>query len=309
MNIYDWLWSTLGNERGQIPGTIPDETPPAEPADPAEPAPSPTPGDPPVGQDSFLTDQQIMDRIKGNPDLEHVFKKMQGAYTRKTQGIAKVRDAASIVDRFNSDPEFARQTILQRAAQLGIQVGGTQAASPQGAQGAQVPPQLVEAVRGQLGDELKWMAPMLAASQWAGMQYALQPIQQQQAQSVRSTFDQQFDQLAESLSEKAPGWEQHEDDMDGLLAFLKSDKMTDRRWGSKLELLYRAVVGPGMATAQAAQRMAQAGKNKVSTGQATATAPPDISAQVRQPKNMQDAWDIAAKHAVSALEKQGIKVS
>src|SRR3990167_466830 len=255
-----------------------------------------------AGEDTFLTDQQIMEQVRANPALNHIFTKMQGAYTRKTQGIAKVRDAASTVERFNSDPDFARQTILQRAAQLGMHVGGQQAATPQAQASAQVPPELVESVRGQLGDELKWMAPMLAASQWAGMQYALGPIKQQQADTMRTTFDQQFDQLADSLSEKAPGWEQHEDDMDGLLAFLKSDKMTDRRWGSKLELLYRAVVGPGMATAQA-------GRNKVSTGQATATAPPDISAQVRQPKNMQDAWDIAAKHAVSVLEKQGIKTS
>lgn len=262
-----------------------------------------------AGEDTFLTDQQIMEKIRANPDLDHMFKKMQGAYTRKSQAIAKVRDAASIVDRFNSDPEFARQTILQRAQQLGMQVGGSQAGPTGQPQGTDVPPQLVEAVRGKLGDELKWMAPMLAASQWAGMQYALQPIQQQQADTMRSTFDQQFDQLADSLSSKAPGWEEHEDEMDGLLAFLKSDRMTDRRWGSKLELLYRAVVGPGMATAQAAQRIAQAGKNAVKGGQATATAPPDISTQVRSPKNMQDAWDVAAKHAVSVLEKQGIKVS
>ena len=264
---------------------------------------------PQAGEDTFLTDQQIMEKVRANPELNHIFTKMQGSYTRKTQQLAKVRDAASIVDRFNSDPDFARQTILQRASQLGMQVGGQQAATPQGQQGAQVPGELVEAVRGQLGDELKWMAPMLAAAQYAGMQYALKPIQQQQSETLRSNFDQQFDQLADSLSEKAPGWEQHEDDMDGLLAFLKSDKMTDRRWGSKLELLYRSVVGPGMATAQAAQRMAQAGRNKISTGQATATAPPDISTQVRSPKNMQDAWDVAAKHAVSVLEKQGIKVS
>lgn len=264
---------------------------------------------PQAGEDTFLTDQQIMEKIRANPELNHVFTKMQGSFTRRMQQAAKVRDSAAIVERFNSDPDFARQTILQRASQLGMQVGGQQTGQTQPPQGASVPPELVESVRGQLGDELKWMAPMLAASQWAGMQYALGPIKQQQADTLRSSFDQQFDHLAESLSEKSPGWEQYEDDMDGLLAFLKSDKMTDRRWGSKLELLFRAVVGPGVATAQAAQRMAQAGKNKVSTGQATATTAPDVSEQVKKPKNMQDAWDIAAKHAVSVLEKQGIKVS
>src|SRR3990167_10755454 len=147
-----------------------------------------------------------MDKGRQSAELDHVFKKMQSAYTKRSQQVAKVRDAAAIVERFNSDPDFARQTILQRAAQLGLHVGGQQAATPQAQSSAQVPSELVESVRGQLGDELKWMAPMLAASQWAGMQYALGPIKQQQADTMRTTFDQQFDQLADSLSEKAPGW-------------------------------------------------------------------------------------------------------
>jgi hypothetical protein len=159
-----------------------------------------------------------MERIRANPELDQVFRKMQGAYTRKTQSIAKVRDAAQIVERFNSDPDFARQTILQRAQQLGLNVQqpGQQAGLPNG-QAKSMPSELVEAVKSNLSPELQWMAPALAASQWAGMQMALQPIQEQQAQTVRSTRDQEYEQAVEQLSERAPGWEAHEEDMTGPL--------------------------------------------------------------------------------------------
>jgi hypothetical protein len=226
------------------------------------------------------------------------------------QSIARTRDAAQIVDRFNSDPDFARQTILQRASQLGLNVAqpGQSPGMPNG-QAKNMPQELVEAVKANLSPELQWMAPALAASQWAGMQMALQPIKEQQAQSARSTRDQQYDTLATQLSEKAPGWESHEEEMDTLLTFLQSPKMTDRRWGSKLELLYRLTAGEGQATAEAARRMGLAAKNRTSVGSPMAAPTTNIAEQVKKPKNMQDAWDIAAKHAVAELARQGIKVS
>lgn len=306
INLWAWLRKTLADERGQIPGPAPDEPAPAEPA-PDEPAPEPVPS-PGEGEGTTpATEETFFDPKALAPELQMQWKRMQGAYTRRMQQFAKTREAAALVERFNADPEFARQTIVQRAQQLGLNVAGGQA----GATSTQstAPPQLVEAVRQNLQPELQWMAPALAATQWAGMQLALQPLQQQQAETVRSTRDQQFDQLAEQLSERSPGWEQHEDDMDEMLAFFKSDRMTDRRFGSKLELLYRLVTGSGAATAEAARRMAQAGKNRVVTGQPTATPVPNVSELVRKPKNMQDAWDAAAKYAVAQMEKAGMKVS
>lgn len=259
--------------------------------------------------EGFLSDEDLMTKIRATPELNQVFTKMQGAYTRKTQSLAKVRDAAQIVERFNSDPDFARQTILQRAQQLGLNL-----ASPgqqPGMQGAAktMPPELVEAIKNNLSPELQWMAPALASSQWAGMQMALKPIEEQQAQTRNSTRDQEYESLASQLSEKAPGWEAHEDDMNGLLSFLQSDKMSDRRWGSKLDLLHKLVSGDGQATAEAARRMGQAARSRNPAGAPMATPQTNIAEQVRKPKNMHDAWDIAAKHALSEMARQGIKVS
>lgn len=256
----------------------------------------------------FFSDEEVMTKIRQSPELNHVFTKMQGAYTRKTQSLAQAREAAAVVERFNSDPEFAKQTILARAAQLGLNLAHPSSNGTPGT-GAKMPAELVEAVKANLSPELQWMAPALAASQWAGMQLAIQPLQQQQAQVVRQTRDQEYDMLAAQLSEKAPGWEQHEDEMDELLTFLQSPKMTDRRWGSKLDLLHRLVAGDGQATAEAARRMGQAAKSRAIAGQPTAAPAPNVAELVRKPKQNQDAWDIAAKHAISELARQGIKVS
>ena len=261
--------------------------------------------------DVFLSDEQLMERIRANPELDQVFKKMQGAYTRKSQSLAKVRDAASIVERFNSDPDFARQTIMQRAQQLGLNIAQpnqqSQFGMPNGSSKS-MPPELVETVKSNLSPELQWMAPALAASQWAGMQMALQPIQQRQEDTVRSTRDREYEDMVTQLSERAPGWEAHEEDMSGLLSFLQSPKMSDRRWGNKLELLHKMVSGDGHATAEAARRMGQAVKSRSVAGAPMAAPSVNISEQVKKPKNMQDAWAIGAKYAMSELARQGIKV-
>ena len=261
-------------------------------------------------EQTFLDDEALMDKIRTTPELDHVFKKMQGAYTRRTQGLAKFREAASIVERFNTDPEFARQTIQQRAGQLGLHIGNpTQqtVGTPNGS--STLPPELIEAVKTNLSPELQWMAPALAASQWAGMQMALKPIQDNQVSLQQQTFDSERDALEAQLSEKHPGWEQHEDDMKSLQAFLQSPKLSDRRWGSKLELLHKLTVGDGQATAEAARRMGQAAKSRSVAGSPVATPTPNIAEQVRKPKQNQDAWDTAAKFAMSELARQGIKVS
>ena len=295
------IWKTLANQQGQIP--VSDEPLPAEPVsdEPTEPAPGD--GGAPVQEDSVFDPSQLA------PELQTQWKKMQGAYTKRMQSIAQTKNAAQIVDRFNTDPDFARQTIQQRAQQLGMTLGqpGSQPGLSNGSSKS-LPPELVEAVKTNLSPELQWMAPALAASQWAGMQMALQPIQEQQAQSARSTRDQQYDALVEQLSSKAPGWEAHEDDMDGLLSFLQSPKMTDRRWGSKLELLHKLVTGDGQATAEAARRMGQAGRSRAPGGMPMAAPVLNIGEQVKKVKNNSEAWELAAKHAMAELTRQGIKL-
>lgn len=259
--------------------------------------------------ESFVSDEDLINKVRADPALNQIYQKLQGAYTRKTQGIAELRNQAAIVQRFNADPEFARHTIQQRAQQLGFSLGQSGPQNGTSAGGSKtVPPELIEAYKTNLSPELQWMASTLAAAQHAGMQMALQPLAQQQAQTTQSTRDSEYESMAAQLSEKAPGWEQHEDDMTNLLQYLQSPKMSDRRWGNKLELLHRLTAGDGQATAEAARRMGQAAKSRAVAGSPMAAQTVNIAEQVRKPKNNQEAWDIAAKHAVAELARQGIKV-
>jgi len=275
----------------------------AEPVAETEPA-QPADG---LGGPAAQKEDTFFDATQLAPELQDQWKRMQGAYTKKMQKLAGARDAASIVDRFNSDPDFARQTIMQRAAQLGIPLGQPAQGQPQG-QTETPPEQFVEAVRQNLSPELQWMAATLAKSQWAATKMMLQPLKEQQAQSARSMQDQEWDTLAEQLSQKLPGWEEHEDDMGAMLDFLRSNKMTDRRFGSKLELLHRLVAGEGQANATAARRMAEANRYRQPAGMPLSQPTENVTQAVMKPKNNQDAWDAAAKHAIADLAKRGIKV-
>lgn len=288
---------------GFLFGGIMDETTPvAEPVEPiaAEPAAD-------TGEGAPAQEATFMDPAQIPSGKEDDFKRMQAAFTKQMQKYRIAKDAEQIVQRFNTDADFARQTILQRAAQLGMTLGNPGAPSGPPVSST-MPPQLVEAVKANLSPELQWMAPALAASQWAGMQMALQPIQENQARTAQYSANQEREAAEMQLSEKVPGWEQHEDEMNHLQAFLASPKLTDRRWGNKLELLHRLVVGNGQATAEAARRMAQAVRSRNPAGSPTAMLQPNVSEQVTKATTNQDAWSAAAKFAQAEMVRQGIKL-
>ena len=101
----------------------------AEPVEQTEPAQPAAGGSAPAASDQ----DAFFDPANLPPELQDQWKRMQGAYTKKMQKLAGAREAASIVERFNSDPDYARQIILQRAQQMGLSLGQP----PQQGQGQQ----------------------------------------------------------------------------------------------------------------------------------------------------------------------------
>jgi hypothetical protein len=236
---------------------------------------------------------------------------MHRAYTKVMQGHAQLKEKADLVDRFGSDPNFALQTIQQAAQQMGYSLTKAQAAqvveSAATAVGGGAPPELVEAVKARLNPELQWMAKSLADTQWVGMQMQMAPIQKERDQERVTRRNTEYAELSEELGEQAPGWEEHKDDMEELLTFLKSDGMKHRKFGSKLSLLHGIVTGNASAVASAVRRMGEAGRNRTGTGQVSRTTSPNIDKRVREAKTNQEAWDEAAKFAVAELERHGVK--
>ena len=116
-----------------------------EPAQAVQPAPG-------EAEETFLKGATL-DPNKLPEEIKPIFKKMQGAYTRKMQEIAANREKLELVDRLYNDRDFAFQQVAQWAAQNGFQI------APIGAQFNQQPqhapqragapnPQLVETIKG-----------------------------------------------------------------------------------------------------------------------------------------------------------------
>jgi len=255
----------------------------------------------PVKEESFISPNELPDELKPH------WKRMHRAYTKRLEEIKSVRDKAAEVDRFHSDPSFAYQTLAQWAVQNGYALTptGAQAAqqpSPQ-AQASKAPPQLVEAVRAQLAPELQWMAEGLANSQWAAQQMLYAPILQRQQQDQRAAISGEYEQLANELSQTAPGWEEHESEMTQLFDFLQSSSLKHPRFGSKLQMLYNMLNGNASALAESTNRMNRAVKNRSSSSTFSGKKVSNLSDRIRKASS-QDAWRIATQAALGNSEDE-----
>ena len=256
-------------------------------------------------QEHFLAGSTL-DPTKLPPEMQPIFKRMQGAYTKKMQDAAALREKASVVDRFYQDRDYAFQTLAQWAAQNGYQIAPVGQLQQQQRQAQQAPAadQITEAIKAKLPPELQWMADSQAPAIQAAVQQMLAPVVQQLAQSQqaqsRQYAEREWDKLAAELSEKAPGWEQHEEDMCELLDFLTSNNMSHPRYGSKHQILYDLVTKNAAAQADVTRRMNQAVKNRPSSGVSTRNATSNFQDRIRSAKSAQDAFRLAVQAAEQA---------
>lgn len=247
-------------------------------------------------------------------ELKPHWSRMHRAYTKALEKTRGAGDKAALVDRFWSDPDFAKQSIESWAQQHGATLtfgdgsshSARSAAPAGGASG--VPADFIAAVEAELPTELKWMARPLAASTWKAQGHLIAPFIRETRQKEASTRTAEYDTLAEELGEVAPGWEAHEDEMAELLDFLRGSEMRSRRWGSKLQLLHGLVTGNASATREAVRRIGDAARSRTATGVPGRSTAPNIAERVRGAKTDQEAWKLAAEHAVDELKSHGVAV-
>ena len=284
--------TTVGTETEEVqndPAAQPETTEPSAPPTPAEPEAQPQ------KESSFFDPSKLSDELKPQ------WKKMHGAYTKKMQEFAATSKKAALVDQFNSDPATAIAIIQQRAQQLGYTLSKAQAADIATGQaqmpGQAAPENLVALIKSRLSPELQFMATDLANAAWVSQQAMMAPMKQEQAQKEAEERESEYDDHVTRLSEKYPGWEAHEDEMDGIMAFMESRKLTHPKYGSKLELLYKLASGDGAAIAEATNRMSNAARNRVNTGVVNRASIPNIEDRVRKAPNTKEAWEIAKEAA------------
>ena len=266
-------------------------------------APAATSGGQGTQEEAFLSDAELLAKIQQVPELKHFYGKMQNAYGKSREELKRGREAAAQIQQFYADPAYRQQVLNQYRHELGV--AQAQAGKPTPGQPTQAPPQLIETIKAQLAPELQWMAPMLANSQWAGMQTTLAPVMQAREQEQRQSYDASFNAAMEELSGKHPGWEAHEDEMTSVYSWLSSGPLTHPKYGNRLEALYTLTQllngNNGSATAEAARRMSAAAKNRTTTGRATGPATPNYNEQVRKASTPREAFAIAAKAAEEML--------
>jgi len=112
---------------------------------------------------------------------------------------------------------------------------------------------------------------------------------------------QEYDRLAQELSESHPGWEQHENDMDELLGFMSSPAMTHPKFGSKHKILLNAITSNAAAVAEATKRMNGSVKNANRSGSPQRVVS-NLQQRIKQASNNNDAWELAKQAALNQIK-------
>lgn len=248
-------------------------------------------------------------------DIKPHWKRMHGAYTKKLEAFNARKPDHELLDKFRSDDGFALQLLRYEAERRGLTlapVNGTTtktAATPAPTRSTDGPPaRVVEAIRARLDPSLQWMAESLAAGQWEAAQESTRPLLEKDQARETASRTAAYDQAATRLSESAPGWEAHEDDMNALLDFLQSPALTHPQFGDKLTLLYNAVTNGSAAKAAAIRDMAQAGRSASRTGLSGRPTIANTTDRVLKARTTHDAMKVAAEEAERELRAAGVSI-
>ena len=306
MKFWKLFFASLGNQRGQV-GDGSTLAPSPEKDAGAKDSGGTSDGDgkaPP--EESFIDPGSLPEELKPH------WKRMHGTFSREMGKIKDSKKKIEDYDRFMSDPEYARQTILAYASQLGLTVTEAQAASQYLASApgtnrpvktADAPPELVGAIKERLAPELQWMADSIASAHWAANKMTLAPVLRRLEQDHQKGLDKEYEELGQELSLKALGWEDKEEEMDQMLAFLEDkNQLRHSTYGSKLELLYNLVTGNTRATQEAINRFSHAARNRSGISSVGRQSAPDISEKIIKAKTDQEAWDLAVDAALKAVK-------
>jgi hypothetical protein len=298
----------LGTEIVDAPAevaAVTDAPPPAETAETAAPT-TPAEKAAKLAEEHFIDPSTLPDEIKPH------WKRMHGAYNKRLEEIRAGKQDIEFLAKFRSDPEFARTVLQAEARRFGYDLAAPNGADkpattrPQQQGGDAPPPDMIERIRSRLAPELQWMAEDHAKAAWEARRITDEPKEQQARARQQADLIAAFNDQAEKLTAAAPGWEEHESDMNELLGFLKSPALTHPKFGAKLDLLYRAVApSNGRARVEAIRAQAEAARNASRTGQPGRSTVTNIPDRVRKASTTREAMAIAVEEAEREVRANG----
>ncbi len=257
-------------------------------------------------QDTFLSDAELLAQIRQDPKLNKFYGKMQGAYGKSREELKRGREAAAQIQQFYNDPAYRRQVLSQYAHEIQAQAkteNGSQG------QGVKAPAELVTRIEASLAPELKWMAPQLADANWAAQQATVAPILQAREQEKRQSLSEAYDDASAEMNTKYPGWEEHETEMNGVLQWLQGGGMTHKKYGNRIEALYKLMHllngNSGPVRAEAIRATSEAARSRTVTGQSGRAATENHTEKIRTAKTHKDAFALAAQLAEEQMRRDG----
>ena len=285
----------------------------AAPEVPETPTPEPTAAaTPPASDDPF--DRPFVNPAELPDELKPHWKSMHRAHNKKLDELRAHKSDLDMLNKFRSDPAYARELLQFEAARLGLQIASpgaqpTAQPDPQARQDGEAPtPQLVAAVKARLDPSLHWMAESLAAAGMEAAKLTTKPLVEKDRAKELAARDAEWGALSGKLTETAPGWEAHETDMNALLDWLRSPSLRHDQFGDKLTFLYNAVTGGAAAKAQAIRAMGDAARNATRTGQTSRATLPNTAQRVREAKTPREAMQVAVEAAEQELRASGHQI-
>ena len=259
-------------------------------------------------QDTFLSDAELLAKVQQDPALKHFYGKMQGAYGKSREELKRGREAAAQIQQFYQDPAYRRHILQQYQHELQVQQQQSQTGNGNGATG-KAPAELVERIKAGLSPELQWMAQNLADANWVTQQATVAPLLQQREQEKKQSLSQAYDDAATELGTKYPGWEEHEQEMESVLGWLQGGTMTHKKYGSRMEALYKLTHllngNSGPVRAEALRATSAAAKARTVTGQAGRGITENVQDKIRTAKTQKEAFALAAQLAEEQARRDG----
>jgi hypothetical protein len=226
-----------------------------------------------VAPDTAETEETFYDPKTAPPELQGEYKKMQAAFTKKMQAIAKNREKISSYEEFEKNPVSTMQRL---AAQYGMKL------TPAQAQAA------IDSGSTPGGTSENWNPNSWQEVEQRISQAAEKRILSQLSPLLSEVHKMKQSAIEHQLSEIDPSWQAYED---AMITNLKSHPTL----AQDPALLYRMSVPAetieSKAVQKALKRFEDKGKATAAAGSSTTGKRP--AAGLREAKSVQEAWDIA----------------
>lgn len=152
--------------------------------------------------------------------------------------------------------------------------------------------------------DMKFLAPILQDMLSEALDGVVEPVKQQAAEQQKIARNQVVATVESEMDDRFPEWRNHNNEMKDIAAFIQGalggGPLSHPKWGNLYSLMYRLVTSDGKATAQAAEQLSRASRNRVAAGSG-GRASQDVGRKIREADNRQSKVEMALDAALAEI--------